>query len=305
MRDTWRLFGELEDDPAVMEVREWALARYNHAVRFRVAAAVAAVAVLAGGWAGWWAASPAPLPEEMVAAATVAPEQAFATGVGETSTITLFDGSTVTLDTNSELAASEVGGIRLVELKQGRAFFKVAKDPARPFKVLAAGRTVTATGTAFSVRADPAVYQVTLVEGSVTVETPRRRFIPGKAADLKPGFSLKAEEAGGGWEVARIDVAAETSWRAGRLTFDDKPLAEAAAEMNRYSKRKVVVDPAIAHTLILGVFPAGDVEAFARSAEATRIAAIVFSDDNRIELAPPGGNSSAASVPYGDGVPSS
>ncbi|HEX6866686.1 MAG TPA: FecR domain-containing protein, partial [Caulobacteraceae bacterium] len=298
MQETWRIFGELEDDPAVMEVREWALRRHNHAVRFRFAAGIAAAATLAGGWAGWWAMSPAPLPEAVVAAATVSPEQAFSTGVGESKTVTLFDGSTVTLDTNSALTAAEVGGIRLIDLKQGQAFFKVAHDKTRPFKVLAAGKTVTATGTQFSVRVDPATYQVTLVEGSVTVEAPRSRFIPGKAADLKPGFTLKSEEAGAGWQVARVDVSAATSWRSGRLTFDDRPLADAAAEMNRYSKRKVVVDPAVAATQIVGVFPAGDVEAFAKAAEATHIAAITYSDENRIELSPPRGNSSPASVPY-------
>lgn len=305
MHETWRVFGELEDDPAVMEVREWARRRHNHAFRFRIAAGIAAAAVLSGGWAGWWATSPAPLPEEVVAAATVAPEQAFATGVGESRTVTLFDGSTVTLDTNSALTASEVGGIRLVELKQGQAFFNVAKDAARPFKVMAAGRTVTATGTQFSVRVDPANYQVTLVEGSVTVETPRSRFIPGKAADLKPGFALKAEDAGRAWKVAKVDVAADTSWRSGRLTFDDRPLADAAAEMNRYSKRKVVVDPAVADTQIVGVFPAGDVEAFARAAEATHIAAITYSDENRIELTLPSKKSQPPDVPYGAGAPSS
>ena len=304
MQETWRVFGEVEDDPAVLEVREWALRSYNHAARARIAAAVAAGAVLAGGWASWWAMTPAPLPQEVVAAATEAPEQEFRTGVGQTTTATLFDGSVVTLDTNSVLTASEVAGIRLVELKKGRAFFKVAKDKTRPFKVLAAGRTVTATGTAFSVRADRALYQVTLVEGSVTVESPRGRFLPGKAADLKPGYSLTAGETNG-WEVARVDVAADTSCRAGRLTFQDKPLDEAAAEMNRYSKRKVVVAPEIADTPILGVFPAGDVEAFARAAQATRIASISFEDDTRIELAPPMKNSSAVDMHNIGSAPSS
>ena len=304
MQETWGLFGDIEDDPAVLEVREWALRSYNHAARARIAAAVGACAVLAGGWAAWWSMTPAPLPEEVVAAATEAPEQEFRTGVGQTTTATLFDGSVVTLDTNSVLTASEVAGIRLVELKKGRAFFKVAKDKNRPFKVLAAGRTVTATGTAFSVRADRALYQVTLVEGSVTVESPRRRFLPGRAADLRPGQSLEAEDEGG-WRVASVDVTADTSWRAGRLTFQDKPLDEAAAEMNRYSKRKVVVAPEIAETPILGVFPTGDVEAFARAAQATRIATITFSDDSRIELGSPAKNSASADVHNASGLPSS
>ena len=304
MQDTWRLFGELEDDPAVMEVREWARKRYNRPVQMRFAAAIAAAAVLAGGWWTWWASTPAPLPPEIVAAAAENPAQAISTGVGQTTTASLFDGSVVTLDTDSSLVAREVGGIRLVELKKGRAFFKVAHDASRPFKVLAAGRTVTATGTAFSVRAEPGAYQVTLVEGSVTVESPRGRILPGQEKKLTPGWSLKAD-AGGGLAVERINVTADTSWRTGRLTFQDEPLGQAAAEMNRYSKRKLVVDPGVAATPILGVFPSGDVEAFARAAEATKIASVAFEDDARIELAPPNKNSGPGNVHNIEGAPSS
>lgn len=304
MQDTWRLFGELEDDPSVMEVREWAKKSYNRPVQYRFAAAIAAAAVLGGGWWSWWAASPAPLSPDIVAAAAENPAQAISTGVGQTTTATLFDGSLVTLDTDSSLVAREVGGIRLIELKKGRAFFKVAHDTSRPFKVLAAGRTVTATGTAFSVRADPGAYQVTLVEGAVTVESPRGRFVPGQEKKLTSGWCLKADTAGR-LEVAKINVSADTSWRSGRLTFQDKPLGEAAAEMNRYSKRKLVVDPAVAGTPILGVFPSGDVEAFARAAEATRIASVAYEDDARIQLAPIMKNSGEGNVHNLDAAPSS
>jgi transmembrane sensor len=304
MQDTWRLFGDLEDDPAVMEVREWATRAYNRPVQYRFAAAIAAAAVLAGGWWSWWASTPAPLPPEIVAAATENPAQAISTGLGQTTTATLFDGSVVTLDTDSALVAREVGGIRLIELKKGRAFFKVAHDTTRPFKVLAAGRTVTATGTQFSVRAEPGAYQVTLVEGSVTVESPRGRFLPGQEKKLTPGLSLLAD-AGGRLDVEKINVVADTSWRTGRLTFQDEPLGQAAAEMNRYSKRKLVVDPAVAATPILGVFPNGDVEAFARAAEATQIASVRAMDDTRIELAPPSRNSGEANVHNFESAPSS
>jgi len=304
MQDTWRLFGELEDDPAVMEVREWARKSYNRSVQVRIAATIAAAAVLTGGWWSWWASTPAPLPPEIVAAASENPAQAISTGLGQTTTATLFDGSVVTLDTDSSLVAREVGGIRLIELKKGRAFFKVAHDTSRPFKVLAAGRTVTATGTQFSVRAEPHAYQVTLVEGSVTVESPRGRFLPGQEKKLTPGLSLTAD-AGGGLEVQKINVTADTSWRTGRLTFQDEPLGQAAAEMNRYSKRKLVVDPAIAGTPILGVFPSGDVDAFARAAQATAIASVAFEDDARIELAPPSKNSGPGNVHNIEVAPSS
>jgi transmembrane sensor len=283
LQDTWRLFGEVEDDPAVMEVREWALGAYNRPARMRIAASIAAAAVAIGGWGAWWATTPAPLPPELVASVSEAPDQEFRTGIGQTTTATLFDGSVVTLDTNSALVAREIGGIRLIELQKGQAFFKVAKDKTRPFKVVAAGKTVTATGTAFSVRAEPELFQVTLVEGSVVVEAPRGVFWPGKARELEPGDSLKAGDAGG-WKLAKVDVAADTSWRGGHLTFHNKPLGEAAAEMNRYSRRKIVVDPAVADTPIVGVFPTGDVEAFARAAEATRIAQVSMAAEGPIVL---------------------
>ncbi|MGE5502130.1 MAG: FecR family protein, partial [Ignavibacteriales bacterium] len=273
-------------------------------VQYRIAAAIAAAAVLTGGWWSWWASTPAPLPPDLVAAAAENPAQAISTGLGQTTTATLFDGSVVTLDTDSALVAREVGGIRLVELRKGRAFFKVAHDAARPFKVLAAGRTVTATGTAFSVRAEPGAYQVTLVEGSVTVESPRGRFRPGQEKKLTPGLSLTAD-AGGDLDVERINVVADTSWRTGHLTFQDEPLGQAATEMNRYSKRKLVVDPAVAATPILGVFPNGDVEAFARAAEATRIATVAFEDDARIVLSAPTKISGGGNVHNLEPAPSS
>ncbi len=304
LQDTWRTFGEVGEDPAVMEVREWALRAYNRPARLRLAAGLAAGFVLAGGWFAWWASSPAPLPPAMIAAASEDPQQELSTGVGQTTTATLFDGSTVTLDTASAIAAREVGGIRLVELKKGQAFFKVAKDPKRPFKVVAGGRTVTATGTAFSVRVDPDNFQVTLVEGSVVVEAPRSRLLPGRASEMKAGESLKARDEGR-WSLAAVNVEAETSWRTGLLTFHDRPLAEAAAEMNRYSRRKVVVDPRIASTPILGMFRNGDVEAFAAAAEAADIADVSRHGDMEIVLSPPAKKTSQSDVHNFNSAPSS
>jgi transmembrane sensor len=43
---------------------------------------------------------------------------------------------------------------REVRLLKGQALFKVAKDPGRPFDVLAADERITALGTMFDVRLD-------------------------------------------------------------------------------------------------------------------------------------------------------
>src|SRR5262249_35132874 len=152
-----------------------------------------------------------------------AQEQELRTGVGQTTTVTLPDGSVVTLDTDTVLSARETGRQRLVELKKGQAFFRVAKDHARPFIVSAAGKTVTATGTAFEVRLDPHRFQVTLVEGKVAVEAPRGQFWRGQSADMLAGWRLTAED-DRRWKLSQVDVGKETSWMSGRLTFFNDPL---------------------------------------------------------------------------------
>lgn len=62
---------------------------------------------------------------------------------------------------------------------------------------------------------------------------------------------------------SRIDPARALSWKSGMITFTDVTLAEAAAEMNRYSGIKVRVDEDVAGERLSGVFRAGDQEGFA------------------------------------------
>src|SRR3546814_14519998 len=58
--------------------------------------------------------------------------QHFRTGVGQTTTVTLPEGSVVTLDAETEMRLRETPGERRVELVAGRAFFCVPPDPSRP-----------------------------------------------------------------------------------------------------------------------------------------------------------------------------
>src|SRR5690606_38929111 len=61
------------------------------------------------------------------------------------------------------------------------------------------------------------------------------------------------------------EVEDALSWRTGTLTFDDAPLAEAAAQFNRYNRQQLVLaDADVAAMRIGGAFPASDPVAFAR-----------------------------------------
>ena len=81
------------------------------------------------------------------------------TATGERRLVVLADGSRVTLDTDSAIAVTIDETGRHLTLLEGRAFFEVTPDAARPFEVAAGPARVRVTGTAFAVgfTADDAV----------------------------------------------------------------------------------------------------------------------------------------------------
>ena len=67
-----------------------------------------------------------------------------------------------------------------------------------------------------------------------------------------------------------------------------KSLAQVAAELNRRSEKKVVIeDPSVGRAVISGSFDAGDVEGFVRAVEGYGLARVEHETSDRIELAAP------------------
>ena len=209
-------------------------------------------------------------------------DQHFRTGVGQTTTVTLPEGSIVTLDSETEMRLRESPRERRVDLVGGRAFFRVAADPSRPFIVNAGGKSVRAIGTAFEVAFEHGNMVVTLAEGKVRVEEAAAGS--GSGTDMAPGGQLVIG-ADHNWTLRRVDVAKETSWTEGRLIFMRDPLSEAVAEMNRYSTRKLAFkDGKIPDKQVVGVFEAGDVDGFVKAMELNDIARRVSTTDDEILL---------------------
>jgi transmembrane sensor len=70
--------------------------------------------------------------------------------------------------------------------------------------------------------------------------------------------------AGAAIDYPQLDTV--ISWRKGEIMFDDTPLLDAAAEMNRYDNSHVIViEPSIAPLRISGVFAIHDLLEFARA----------------------------------------
>jgi len=202
---------------------------------------------------------------------------AVVTAVGEQRTLTLEDGTRVYLNTNSRAVVHYDKKLRQVNLEKGEALFEVAKHPEWPFVVTAGDRQVTALGTAFIVRRDEKDLAVTLVEGKITV-SPVRGASGGSAVHqrtpesvaaavftLSPGQRLTLAKS----EPPKMDrppLERVTAWQRGQVAFDNTPLADAVAEMNRYSAVRVVVeDPSAATIRVSGIFRAGDSANFAQA----------------------------------------
>jgi transmembrane sensor len=95
--------------------------------------------------------------------------QTIETDRGERREVALADGSVLQVDPETRLRINFDEHTRGVALERGRALFRVAKNPDRPFLVQADGTTVRAVGTAFGVERDGEAVKITVSEGRVAV----------------------------------------------------------------------------------------------------------------------------------------
>ena len=210
--------------------------------------------------------------------------QRYATDYGGVERIKLDDGTIVHLNTNSVMRVKMTPELRQVVLDRGEALFKVVHETNRPFDVQAAGTTVRAVGTEFSVRVREARetqsglqgIEVLVKEGRVAIDPPRTELprtaaLPASVSMLSAGEAvtitakrLHVEK------VAEAEVDKKLGWTEGRLWFERQRLADVVAEFNRYNRRQMVVaDPAIADLKIGGGFEATDPESFMAALEKT------------------------------------
>jgi transmembrane sensor len=173
--------------------------------------------------------------------------QKYTTATGEQRRIVLADGSTIDLNTRSEVRVHLTDTARKVDLRAGEAYFSVAKDPVRPFTVSSGDTVVRAVGTRFNVYRQDSQTTVTVIEGSVVVAD-GEMLNAGHRAEVAAKHITQKPVA-----VPERDIA----WRERRLIFEDRTIADVVAEFNRYNTRKIVIEDAdLAGERINGVFDA-------------------------------------------------
>lgn len=223
----------------------------------------------------------------------------YKTAVGEQRTVTLSDGSTLSLNARSKVVVKYDETRRAVDLVEGQALFRVTSNPRRPFIVHSDSAIIRAVGTQFDVsrRSDKTV--VTVVEGRVAVSEMESAGRGG--SNLLSGSKSSSAQAGAATLVSageqviatasalttvqRADVAAATAWTEGKLVFRSLPLVEVIDEFNRHTPRRFVIEDAqLADVRISGIF------SFTDTAQLTeflreRFGVIVRETDAEIRLA--------------------
>jgi transmembrane sensor len=212
------------------------------APRSRVALAAACLLIVAGA-ATWFGLRH---PAELV----------FDTAISEQRLETLSDGSRLDLAPDSRVGVRFSEDKREVQLDRGEAFFTVAHNSARPFIVHVSGLTVTAVGTAFDVRAGPSNTVVTVSEGRVSVgpaNAPATTL--GAGVGQRVTFSTPARRL----SLAAVDPKIAESWRDGTLRYVGEPLEDVVSDVNRYSRRKIGVAPALLQSRFTGTVSTANV----------------------------------------------
>jgi ferric-dicitrate binding protein FerR (iron transport regulator) len=164
--------------------------------------------------------------------------------LGKTVKVNLPDGSHIWLNAGSTLSypIAFQGKTREVVLREGQAFFDIARDTTKPFIVHAKTLDITVLGTSFDVKAyknDPDI-KVTVKTGKVGVqvrdkpEQPALLLLPAEQAVL-PEKTQKIQ-------VNEISKPAIAPWKDNRMVFEDELLMEVLHALERKYNQHIIIE---------------------------------------------------------------
>jgi transmembrane sensor len=146
--------------------------------------------------------------------------------------LTLPDGSEVWLNAASSIRypTEFIGDERKVEIS-GEAYFEIAHDAAKPFKVSVNGMEVKVIGTHFNINAyrDEIAIKTTLLEGSISLSK-------GDAVttSLKPGQQAQLGNSGHIQVINNVDIDQVVAWKNGYFSFTRADLQTVMRQLARW-----------------------------------------------------------------------
>ncbi|MET0461654.1 MAG: FecR domain-containing protein [Chitinophagaceae bacterium] len=143
--------------------------------------------------------------------------------------VVLPDGTRVSINSGSSIRYSTTfsKGERRVQLK-GEAYFEVAHDKDKPFRVECTGGEVEALGTAFNVKAydNGRSFTTTLTEGRVRISAGKSQVTlqPGEHAVVRGNDLVKGA----------ANTGAALGWSKNEFVFNETPLTDVMDELSRW-----------------------------------------------------------------------
>jgi transmembrane sensor len=154
-------------------------------------------------------------------------------------TMTLPDGSLVTLNPNSQIEVDKDFNkeFRIVKI-EGEAFFEVVKDRSNPFIVKAGDISTTALGTSFMVRYYPHEdrVKISLLSGKVKVERLNSATTIKNAVYLTPGLEVVIDKRSIAAVLHKKPFKSEhlKEWKLNFLTFNDAEFNEIVSKLEEW-----------------------------------------------------------------------
>ncbi len=215
--------------------------------------AAAAAALLAIGALYWFTRSPAPEGEHYVSAPA------------DIRTLTLSDGSSVTLSgaSNASIAISETE--RRVDLQSGYALFDVTHDENRPFVVHTPQGDIRVLGTSFVVRVADSEVRTTVLRGSVSGAAQRDGLFARRSEAVTARANQEIVLRKGEAELVAISTEAvprRLAWRDNMLAFDGETLNEAIAQVSQQTGWRFELEDPSLGDMRVGGYVHADPEAF-------------------------------------------
>lgn len=186
----------------------------------------------------------------------------YETGFGEIRTITLPDGSEVTLNGNTTVQYEEnEAGIRTAKLV-GEAFFKVHKTPDHRKFILTMPEAgvIEVLGTEFNVNHRASGSQVMLRTGSIRLSVGHGKI---KEVVMKPGDLVEVSRGVAHLTRKKVDPALHDAWKSRKLVFENTPLHEITRMLTDvYGLEIVIGNQELLNKKLSGTAPIQSVDIF-------------------------------------------
>ncbi|WP_080238076.1 FecR family protein [Spirosoma rigui] len=212
------------------------------------AACVGTLLLVTGGYWGYKQLYPADLVQQ--------------TAFGQTTTLTLPDGSLVTLNGNSRLryAPQWASGQSREVWLDGEGFFRVTHQPQHERFVvhLPNKLNIEVLGTQFDVLARQSRARVVLNNGKIRLDVGNKK---NDRLVMQPGDLFYADVKSKVFYRKRVDPTVQSAWQEGKLRFEGTTLREVAQMLEEtYGVQITFTDPALLEQAISGTIPNKDLE---------------------------------------------